>query len=117
MPPFTFGKDHPLYIETAALLRKAIHSGALPGNARLDSVTGLAKKFNTSRKVVENALKNIEDGDIILMHEIYTNSYEATCIILERLDAMGFEFVTVSELIGAETLSAGQTYYSKTTIR
>ena len=66
MPPLTFGKDHPLYIETAAQLRKAIHSGALPGNARLDSVTGLAQKFNTSRKVVENALKILKEEGLIV---------------------------------------------------
>lgn len=61
--------------------------------------------------IVENALRNVEDGDIILMHEIYQNTYEATCIILERLDAMGFEFVTVTELIGADNLTVGETYY------
>lgn len=61
--------------------------------------------------IVENALRDVEDGDIILLHEIYQNSYEATCIILERLDAMGFEFVTVTELIGEENLVAGETYY------
>ena len=62
--------------------------------------------------IVENALRNVEDGDIILMHEIYENTYEATCIILARLHAMGFEFVTVTELLGEENLIPGETYYS-----
>lgn len=62
--------------------------------------------------IVANALSGIRDGDILLMHEIYTNSYEATCIILQKLDAMGFEFVTVSELIGSENLEVGKIYYS-----
>lgn len=62
--------------------------------------------------IVENALKNVEDGDIILMHEIYENTYEATCIILARLHEMGFEFVTVTELIGEENLVVGETYYN-----
>ncbi len=61
--------------------------------------------------IVENTLKNVEDGDIILMHEIYENTYEATCIILARLDEMGFEFVTVSALLG-EDIEAGKTYYN-----
>lgn len=61
--------------------------------------------------IVENALRGVEDGDIILLHEIYQNSYEATCIILERLDQMGFEFVTVTELIGKDNLVVGETYY------
>lgn len=75
--------------------------------SRADSATAQAN-INT---IVENALRNVEDGDIILMHEIYENTYEATCIILERLDAMGFEFVTVTELIGKENLVVGETYY------
>ena len=61
--------------------------------------------------IVENALRGVEDGDIILLHEIYQNSYEATCILLERLHQMGFEFVTVTELIGKNNLVAGETYY------
>jgi len=67
--------------------------------------------------IVENALKNIEDGDIILMHEIYTNTYEATCIILARLHDMGFEFVTVSELISPQDLTQGAYIYSQTNIQ
>ena len=52
----------------------------------------------TIEKIVDNALKNVEDGDIILMHDIYNNTYEATVIILQRLYEMGFNVVTVSEL-------------------
>ena len=32
-------------------------------------------------------------------------------LFVRRLDAMGFEFVTVTELIGEENLVAGETYY------
>ena len=66
MPPLNLSKNQPLYIETASLLRKAIHSGALPCNSRLESVTGLANKFNTSRKVVENALKILKEEGLII---------------------------------------------------
>lgn len=59
--------------------------------------------------IVNNALKNVEDGDIILMHDIYNNTYEATVIILERLNEMGFNVVTVSELFG-DDLCAGVRY-------
>ena len=52
--------------------------------------------------IVENALSDIDDGDIILMHDIYNNTYEATVIILARLYEMGFNVVTVSELLGDE---------------
>ena len=59
--------------------------------------------------IVQNALADVSDGDIILMHDIYNNTYEATVIILARLHEMGFDVVTVSELLGEE-LSAGVRY-------
>ena len=64
-------------------------------------------------KIVDNITSDVEDGDIILMHEIYMNSYEATCQILKELDALGYEFVTVTELIGEENLQPGQILYRK----
>ena len=69
---------------------------------------GDTDKINT---IVENALADIEDGDIILMHDIYNNTYEATVIMLQRLYEMGFNVVTVSELLG-DNLQAGALYES-----
>lgn len=66
MPRLTFSKDQPLYIETANQLRRAIQSGALPGNSRLDSVSGLAQKFRTSRKVVENAINLLKEEGLVV---------------------------------------------------
>ena len=60
-------------------------------------------------KIVNNALDGIEDGDIILMHDIYNNTYEATVILLARLNEMGFNVVTVSELLG-DDLQPGTLY-------
>ena len=76
--------------------------------SRTDSATATAN-VNT---IVNNILSQISDGDIILMHEIYRNSYEAACIVIDRLSADGYEFVTVSELIGKENLKVGKTYYN-----
>ena len=59
--------------------------------------------------IVNNALANVEDGDIILMHDIYNNTYEATVILLARLNEMGFNVVTVSELLG-DKLEPGKLY-------
>lgn len=72
----------------------------------LRSPAGDAESIET---IVNNALKDIEDGDIILMHDIYNNTYEATVIILQRLNEMGYNVVTVSELLG-DTLEAGVRY-------
>lgn len=72
------------------------------------SPAGDADKINT---IVENVMSNVSNGDIILMHDIYLNTYEATKIILQRLYDEGYEVVTVSELFGND-LQPAQKYYS-----
>lgn len=62
--------------------------------------------------IVDNVMNNVSDGNIILMHDIYQSTYDATVIILERLYAEGYEVVTVSELLGAD-LSAGKIFSRK----
>ena len=54
-------------------------------------------------------MKSVKDGSIILMHELYENSYQAFCILIERLYQEGYELVTVSELLG-DKLQPGQKY-------
>ena len=76
--------------------------------SRADSATA----EQNIQTIVDNILSQVEDGDIILMHEIYHNSYEATCIVIDTLAAQGYEFVTVTELFGEGTLKAGKTYYN-----
>ena len=50
--------------------------------------------------IVENVMSQVKDGSIILMHDIYENTYLATKEILKQLDEQGYEVVTVSELLG-----------------
>lgn len=50
--------------------------------------------------IVNNVMSDVGDGDIILMHDLYDNTYEATKIILKQLYDQGYEVVTVSELLG-----------------
>lgn len=42
---------------------------------------------------------HIQDGDIVLMHELYVSTGEASKVIIQTLTNMGFQLVTVSELI------------------
>lgn len=70
-----------------------------------------SEKGKNIDKIVNNVLDSVSDGDIIVMQELYENSYDALCIILKTLHAQGYEFVTVSELIG-EDIQVG-TRYSK----
>ncbi len=63
------------------------------------------------QKIVDEVISTVKDKSIILMHEIYNNSYLAFCEILKILSEEGYEFVTVSELLG-ENFQAGKTFYS-----
>lgn len=48
--------------------------------------------------IVDNVIANIEDGDIILMHDIYDSTAEAVEILVPRLKEMGYQVVSVSEM-------------------
>lgn len=50
-------------------------------------------------KVVNKVMNNVEEGDIILMHDSYESTVQATGEIIDRLQEEGYEFVTVDELI------------------
>ena len=69
-----------------------------------DSADERQQKVNT---IVNNVMNNVSDGDIILMHDIYESTYDASVIILQRLHEEGYEVVSVSELMGKD-LSAGK---------
>ncbi|MBR5712325.1 MAG: polysaccharide deacetylase family protein [Lachnospiraceae bacterium] len=69
------------------------------------------ERQNNVNQIVSNVMNQSGRGRIVLMHEIYENSYEAFCILLEKLSSMGYEFVTVSELLGEAPL--GVQYYKR----
>lgn len=62
----------------------------------IDTLDWKTKSVASSVQIVE---KNIEDGSIILMHEGYETSVEAALLIVDRLKAQGYEFVTVDQLL------------------
>ena len=74
-----------------------------------DTEASAAEKINT---IVDNIMKDLEDGDVILMHDIYESTYDATVILLRRLYEEGYDVVSVSELFGSD-LKAGQKYSRK----
>lgn len=74
-------------------------------NSRKDQAT-IDANVNT---IVDNVMKEISEGDIVLMHELYENSYDAFCILIQRLYADGYEIVSVSELLG-DKLQPGVKY-------
>ena len=48
--------------------------------------------------VKARVLKNVRDGDVILLHDMSTSSVQAALSIIDTLTARGFHFTTVSQL-------------------
>ena len=49
--------------------------------------------------IVNEFMKHVEDGDIILMHDCYKTSVESALQIVDQLKEQGYELVTVDEMI------------------
>ena len=63
------------------------------------SVDSLDWKLQSSPQIVSRVIKKTGNADIILMHDIYPYSVEAALEIVDRLQAEGYVFVTVDELL------------------
>lgn len=50
-------------------------------------------------RTVNTVLSNVKDGDIVLMHDLFVPTAEASEILIPELVNRGFQLVTVSELI------------------
>lgn len=55
-------------------------------------------KLLNTEKVVEAVLGAVKPGDVILLHDFYATSVDAALEIIDRLQAEGYDFVTVEEL-------------------
>lgn len=65
-----------------------------------------------AQSVADKVLNDVQDGSIILMHDLYEATVEATEIFLPELVSRGYRMVTVSELaqLRGITLQNGQEY-------
>lgn len=69
-------------------------------------------KTRNAQATVNSVLGHVKDGDIVLMHELYPATADATDVLVPALVSQGFQLVTVSELAyykGA-VLNPGQIY-------
>ncbi len=69
-------------------------------------------KYHNSKQIYQRVMKDISDGDIILMHDIYSATTNSLKLIIPKLLKDGYQLVTVSELLyfkGIETKN-GQVY-------
>lgn len=62
------------------------------------SIDTLDWKSRNAKSVTDVVLSEVEDGDIILMHDLYESTAAATEILIPSLLAKGFQLVTVDEL-------------------
>lgn len=56
-------------------------------------------KVQNTDRIVDNVLKDVKDGDIVLLHDVYRESVEAALRIIDELQERGYEFVRVDELL------------------
>ena len=63
--------------------------------------------------VVNRVLNDVRDGDIILLHDIYSTSVNAAIQLIDKLQSRGYELVTVSELLRRRGITPknGQVYF------
>lgn len=71
-------------------------------------------KYRDRSKVAQAILKNAEDGDIILLHDLYQSSVEGALLAMDELKKQNYEFVTIEEMIQLRgiNLDSTKSYYS-----
>ena len=76
-------------------------------------------KLLNTEQVVKAVLRDIQPGDIVLLHDFYATSVQAALEIIDALQPQGYAFVTVQQLfdIYGTDPQPGQLYRSATEIR
>lgn len=86
--------------------------GAVSMSAIMWSIDTLDWKTRDAASTIQAIRENVKDGDIILMHDLYSTSADASEVIIPELTAQGYQLVTVSELASYRGgILPGATYY------
>lgn len=56
-------------------------------------------KLRNTDAIVRRVEQSVKNGDIILMHDVFSTSVEAALLLIDHLQAQGYHFVTVDELV------------------
>lgn len=69
-------------------------------------------KYHNSKRIASRVINKVKDGDIILMHDIYSATANSLNIIIPELQSKGYTFVTIPELFYYKgiTLEEGKVY-------
>lgn len=70
-------------------------------------------QHRNAQKTIDTVLSQVRDGDIILMHDIYSTSADAAVVLIPELTARGYQLVTVSELAAYRGGAAAGHKYSQ----
>lgn len=70
----------------------------VPMSVVLWTIDPLDWKTQNTGRIVNHILKSVDDGDIILLHDVYGTSVEAALQVVDILTEQGYIFVTVEEL-------------------
>ncbi len=62
----------------------------------IDSEDWRSKNSDT---IVNKVMAEVQDGSIILLHDLYTSTADAACILIPKLIEEGYQLVTVSQLL------------------
>lgn len=71
-------------------------------------------KSRNAEKVTSVILDNVQDGDIVLMHSLYSSTVEAVRMTLKELYKQGYQITSVGELakLKGRNLAIGSSYLS-----
>ncbi len=71
-------------------------------------------KHKNSQKIINTVVNEARDGSIVLFHDLFKPTAESIGMILDELQAQGYEFVTISEMFGFDddsiTKEAGKVF-------
>ncbi|MCI8516796.1 MAG: polysaccharide deacetylase family protein [Hungatella sp.] len=71
----------------------------VPMKVVLWNVDPLDWKTQNRDRIVRHIVTHVEDGSIILLHDVYGTSVEAALEVIDTLTREGYNFVTVDELL------------------
>ena len=76
------------------------------------SIDTLDWKTRNAQSSIDTVMNAVQDGDVILMHDIHTESIDAALVLIPKLEEAGYQLVTVSEMAKAKgvALQNGEKY-------
>ena len=85
--------------------------GSMGMSAIMWSIDTRDWQHRNAQRTIDTVLSQVRDGDIILMHDIYSTTADAAVVLIPELTARGYQLVTVSELAAYRGgIAAGHKY-------